>query len=219
MISYVIPFTLTLETDSSTAGHVIIKSRGELSEAKNLSVKAVSQSDNVNVKEMTLFYIHVSVSSWPVKHPTAEPRSSTTKTREEPLTPALKHVRLKANAHYSHLVIVPGETMKVNFTLKNLASAETFTFNVSKLRGKKKASLKENGESVVFLPLGKFLFHLQSSFESHNLTTFKKLQAHPDKIFSQQKRPYIKISYQIKLCSSNNRLLFISIRVGFTAHF
>ena len=138
MISYVIPFTLTLETNSSTAGHVIIKSRGELSEAKNLSVKAVSQSDNVNVKEMTLFYIQVSVSSWPVKHPTTEPRSSTTKTREEPLTPAPKHVRLKANVPYSHLVIVPGETLKVNFTVKNLASAETFTFNVSKLRGKKK---------------------------------------------------------------------------------
>ena len=79
--------------------------------------------------------------------------------------------------------------------------------------------MKENGESVVFLPLGKSLFHLQSSFESHNLSPFKKLPAHPDKIFSQQKRPYIKISYQFKLCSSNNRLLFISIRVGFTAHF
>ena len=132
---------------------MIIKSRGELSEAQNLSVKAVSQSDNVNVKEVTLFYIQVSVSSWPVKHPTTEPhspttrtrvqsttepRSLTTKTREEPLTPALKHVRLKANVPYSHLVIVPGETLKVNFTVKNLASAETFTFNVSKLQGKKK---------------------------------------------------------------------------------
>ena len=147
MISYVTPFTLTLETNSSTAGHVIIQSRGELSQVQNLSVKAVSQSDNVNVKEVTLFYIQVSVLPWPVKQsttdphspttrirvqPTTEPHISTTKTRAKPLTPALKHVRLKATVPYSHFVIIPGGMLKVKFTVKNLASAEAFTFNVSK---------------------------------------------------------------------------------------
>ena len=113
LYSYVAPFSLTLETNSSTAGHVIIKLRNETSEVWNLTVKAVSQSNNVNVKEVNLFDIQVST----------QPR--------QPTTPSLKHVRLHAVAPVNRVSITLGERIEVNFTVTNLASPENFTFYVS----------------------------------------------------------------------------------------
>ena len=119
LISYVIPFSLTLETNSSTAGHVFIKSRGETSQVQSLTVKAVSQSNTVNLKEVNLFDIQVSIMSGAVTQPS-----------RQPTTPSLKHVRLHVVAPVNHLSITPGERIEVNFTVTNLASAENFTFHV-----------------------------------------------------------------------------------------
>ena len=116
LISYVIPFSVALEPNASTAGHVIIKSRGEANEVQNLTVKAVSQSNKVNEKEMALFYIQVTVSSRNIPQPT---------------TPVPKHVRLEAVVPDDHFSMTPGATLAVNFTVKNVASAETFIFQVS----------------------------------------------------------------------------------------
>ena len=66
LISYVIPFSVALEPNASTAGHVIIKSRGGANEMQNLTVKALSRSNNVNVKEVVLFYIQVAVYKYQV---------------------------------------------------------------------------------------------------------------------------------------------------------
>jgi len=118
LISYVVPFSLTLQTNSSTAGHVIIKSRGETSEVWNLTVKAVSQSNTVNVKEVNLFDIQVSIFTRAVTQPT------------QPTTPSLKHVRLYVASPVNRLSIPLGERAEVNFTVTNLASAENLTFNV-----------------------------------------------------------------------------------------
>ncbi|KAJ7382672.1 hypothetical protein OS493_033730 [Desmophyllum pertusum] len=113
LISYVVPFSLVLDTNVSAAGHVVIASRGETSELEKLFVKAVSQSDTVNVKEVTLFVIQVSVSS-----------------KGQPTTPALKHVRLEAVVPSNDFSIKPGANVEVNFTVTNLASTETFSFHV-----------------------------------------------------------------------------------------
>jgi len=118
LISYVVPFSLTLQTNSSTAGHVIIKSRGETSEVGNLTVKAVSQSNTVNVKEVNLFDIQVSIFTRAVTQP------------RQPTTPSLKHVLLYVASPVNRLSIPLGERAEVNFTVTNLASAENFTFNV-----------------------------------------------------------------------------------------
>ncbi|KAJ7382676.1 hypothetical protein OS493_033734 [Desmophyllum pertusum] len=114
LISYVVPFSLALDTNASAAGQVVIASRGETSELERLSVKAVSQSDTVNIKEVTLFVIQVSVLS-----------------KGQPTTPALKHVRLEAVVPSNDFSIKPGANVEVNFTVTNLASTETFSFHVS----------------------------------------------------------------------------------------
>ena len=113
-LSYVIPFSLALDTNATADGYVVIASRGETSELEKLAVKAVSQSDTVNIKEVTLFDIQVSVL-----------------TEELPTTSAVKHIRLEAVVSVNYLSIRPGESLEVNFTVKNLATVETFTFNVS----------------------------------------------------------------------------------------
>ena len=79
-----------------------------------LTVTAVAQSDTVNIKEVTLFNIQVSVLS-----------------DTQPTTPALKQIRLEAVAPNNHQSIKPGARLEVNFTVTNLAAIETFTFNVS----------------------------------------------------------------------------------------
>lgn len=61
LISYVIPFSLALKTNASTSGHVVIASRGNISEVQTISVKAVAQSDSVNDKEVKLFDLKVLV--------------------------------------------------------------------------------------------------------------------------------------------------------------
>lgn len=114
LISYVIPFSLALDTNATAAGHVIIASRGETSELKKLAVKAVSQSETEDIKEVTLFDIQVSVLS-----------------ETPPTTPAVKHVRLEAVVPSNRLSIRQGASLEVNFTVTNLASTETFTFHVS----------------------------------------------------------------------------------------
>ncbi|XP_068697149.1 von Willebrand factor A domain-containing protein 7-like [Montipora foliosa] len=113
LISYVIPFSPALESNASVAGHVIIKSVGETDEVKNLTVTAVSQSENVNEKIVTLFHILVFVSSG-----------------LRPTTTAIKHVRLVATVPFHQVSIIAGETAEVNFTLRNLALAEVFSFKV-----------------------------------------------------------------------------------------
>ena len=114
LISYVIPFSLALDSNATAGGHVVIASRGETSEFEKLAVKAISQSDTVNVKEVTLFHVQVSVLS-----------------EELPTTPAVKRVSLVAVAPLNHFAIKPGASLQVNFTVTNLASTETFTLNVS----------------------------------------------------------------------------------------
>ena len=81
-------------------------------------MKAVAQSDTVNVKEVILFNIKVSVAL------------PTTRTHETP-TPALKHVQLEATVPRHQLSMTTGASSKFNFTVMNMASAENFTFNVS----------------------------------------------------------------------------------------
>lgn len=105
-----IPFSLTLETNASATGHVTIKSRGVTNEAVHLTVKAASQSNIANVKEVTLFYIQVS----------------------NVVEPTLKPVLLKTDVLSDHHIsMIPGKNLEVNFTVKNLASAESYSFNVS----------------------------------------------------------------------------------------
>jgi len=114
LISYVIPFSLALDANASVPGHVVIASRSDTSQLEKLSVTAVAKSDTVNVKEVTLFVIQVSVLS-----------------DTQPTTPALKQIRLEAVAPNIHQSIKPGGSLEVNFTVTNLATIENFTLNVS----------------------------------------------------------------------------------------
>ena len=114
LISYVIPFSLALDANASSAGHVVIASRDDNNKLEKLTVTAVAQSDTVNVKEVTLFDIQVSVLS-----------------DTQPTTPALKQIRLEAVAPKNNQSITPGASLELNFTVTNLAAFENFTFNVS----------------------------------------------------------------------------------------
>ena len=114
LISYVIPFSLALNANASAAGHVVIASRDDNSQFEKLTVTAVAQSDTVNVKEVTLFDIQVSVLS-----------------DTPPTTAALKQIRLEAVAPKNHQSIKPGARLELNFTVTNSAAIEDFTFNVS----------------------------------------------------------------------------------------
>ena len=125
LISYVIPFSLALDVNASAAGHVVIASLTDTNQLKNLTVTAVAQSDTVNNKEATLFDIQVSVLS------ETQPTTPFTTTATTPFTtPALKQIRLEAVAPKSHQSIKPGARLELNFSVTNLAAAETFTFNV-----------------------------------------------------------------------------------------
>jgi len=113
LICYVIPFSLALDANANAAGHVVIASRDDNRQLEKLTVTAVAQSDTVNVKEVTLFDIEVSVLS-----------------DTQPTTPALKQIRLEAAAPNNHQSIKPGARLELNFTVTNLAAIENFTFNV-----------------------------------------------------------------------------------------
>ena len=121
LITYVIPFSLTLKTNASTTGHVVIASRAHTSEVKTISVKAVAQSIDVNVKEVNLFNVTVFVT----------PRGQRITSTPGTSTAALKYIRLQANVPTHDLSLETGESSKFNFTVMNLATAETFTFHVS----------------------------------------------------------------------------------------
>ena len=82
----------------------MIKSLGEINDVQNLTVKAILQSNSASVKEVTLVQIKVSV---------------------------LKHVRLEVVAPNDSYSLSPEKELEVSFTVKNLASSETFTFLVS----------------------------------------------------------------------------------------
>lgn len=120
LISYVIPFSLALKTNASTSGHVVIASRGNISEVQTISVKAVAQSDSVNDKEVKLFDLKVLVT------PQRQGITSTPATS----TAALKYIQLRANVPTYELSLETGESLKFNFTVMNLAAAETFSFDV-----------------------------------------------------------------------------------------
>ena len=109
-----IPFSLALDANASAAGHVVIASRSDTNQLEKLTVTAVAHSDTVNIKEVTLFDIQVSVFS-----------------ETQPTTPALKEIRLEAVAPNRHQSINPGARLELNFTVTNLAAVENFTFNVS----------------------------------------------------------------------------------------
>ena len=83
---------------------MIIKSLGEANEMQNLTAKAISQSNSASVKEVPLVQIKVLV---------------------------LKHVRLEVVVPNDSYSLSLGQKLEVNFTIKNLASSETFTFLVS----------------------------------------------------------------------------------------
>ena len=133
LISYVIPLSLALDANASAAGHVVIASRSDSSQLQKLTVTAVALSDTVNIKEVTLFDIQVSVFS-----------------ETEPTTPALKQIRLEAAAPNSRQSIKPGARLELNFTVTNLAAIETFTFNVSFFlpRMQKKITDRDNQDSL-----------------------------------------------------------------------
>ena len=99
---------------------MVIASRFNTSEVKTISVRAIAQSDAVNVKEVNLFNVTVFVT--PRGRITSTPGTSTA---------ALKYIRLQANVPTHDLSLETGESSKFNFTVMNLATAETFTFHVS----------------------------------------------------------------------------------------
>ena len=113
LISYVTPFTLALQTNATTFGHLVINSRSETIEVQNLTVMAVSQSDEVNVKKVALFSIQVSVLS-----------------ESGPATPA-DTVSLKANPSTTAVSLHSGDSTKVPFKLINLGSNGSFSFEVT----------------------------------------------------------------------------------------
>ena len=121
LINYVIPFSLALNTNASTAGHMVIASRGNTSEVKTISVGAVAQSDTVNVKEVKLFDVKVLVT----------PRGQRITSTPGTSTAALEYVQLQANVPTQKLSLKTRQILKLNFTVMNLAAAETFAFNVS----------------------------------------------------------------------------------------
>lgn len=106
LTSYVMPFNLLLPTNASAVCHVVINSRGEVNEVLNLTVNAVSQLSNVNLRRVALFSIQVSVM----------PGSKT------PLEAAVTKDRFS---------LTDGGRLEVNFTVQNLALDDTFTFHVS----------------------------------------------------------------------------------------
>ena len=116
------PSLVSLETNQTTRCLLILTSqqasRGNTSKLETLTVTAVAQSDTVNIKNVTLFDIQVSVLS-----------------ETQPTTPPLKQIRLEAVAPNNHQSIKPGARLEVNFTVTNLAVTETFTFDVSFLSG------------------------------------------------------------------------------------
>ena len=114
LISYVIPFSLALDANASAAGHVVIASLSDTSQLEKLTLTAVALSDIVNIKEVTLFDIQVSVLS-----------------ETKATTPVLKEIRIEAAALNSYQSIKPGGRLELSFTVTNLAAIETFTFNVS----------------------------------------------------------------------------------------
>ena len=67
LISYVMPFSLVLKANTSTAGQVVIKSRGEVTKPQNLTVKAVIQPGTVHERKIALFSIRVALSRYKVK--------------------------------------------------------------------------------------------------------------------------------------------------------
>ena len=67
LISYVMPFSLVLKANTSTAGQVVIKSRGEVRKPQNLTVKAVIQPGTVHERKIALFSIQVALSTNKVK--------------------------------------------------------------------------------------------------------------------------------------------------------
>lgn len=62
LISYVMPFSLVLKANASTAGQVVIKSRGGVRKPQNLTVKAIIQPGTVHERKITLFSIQVALS-------------------------------------------------------------------------------------------------------------------------------------------------------------
>ena len=100
---------------------MVIASRGNTSEVKTISVRAVAQSDTVNVKEVKLFDVKVLVT----------PRGQRITSTPGTSTAALECVQLQVNVPTQKLSLKTGEILKLNFTVMNLAAAETFTFNES----------------------------------------------------------------------------------------
>ena len=108
------PSSVSLETNQTTPCLLILTCQQDGRQLEKLTVTAVAHSDTVNVKEVTLFDIQVSVLS-----------------DTQPTTPALKQIRLEAVAPKNHQSIKPGTVLELNFTVTNLAAVETFTFSVS----------------------------------------------------------------------------------------
>ena len=113
LISYVTPFTLALQTNATTFGHLVINSRSENTEVQNLTVTAVPQSNEVNVKKVALFSIQVSVLS-----------------ESDPATPA-DTVSLKANPSTTAVSLHSWSSTKVPFKLINVGSNGSFSFEVT----------------------------------------------------------------------------------------
>ena len=116
-ISYVMPLSLILPTNASALCQVVIKSStGEVNEVLNLTVNAVSQLSNVNLRRVALFSIQVSVVAGSKTHTTV---------------PAFPHLPLEAAVTKDRFSLTDGGRLEVNFTVQNLALDDTFTFHVS----------------------------------------------------------------------------------------
>ena len=117
-ISYVMPLSLILPTNASALCQVVIKSStGEVNEVLNLlTVNAVSQLSNVDLRRVALFSIQVSVVPGRKTHTTV---------------PAFPHLPLEAAVTKDRFSLTDGGRLEVIFTVQNLALDDTFTFHVS----------------------------------------------------------------------------------------
>ena len=117
LLGYVFPFSLTMNTNDSREGHVVLSSYGENSTFERLTVHAVLNTNYVNRKRVTLFDMWVSVL------PTTQPTSRPT---------ATKHVSLRViPPDRNEVSVKPGTSLELNFTVENLALPDTFSFHVS----------------------------------------------------------------------------------------
>lgn len=107
------PSSLVLQTNATATVELAINSRDESERVYNLTIEAVLHSSKVSVRKIPLFSVQVSVS------------------KAQPKTKIFNHLRLEAVIPADRFSLAPGESLDVNFTIRNLMLDNTFTFHVS----------------------------------------------------------------------------------------